>query len=435
MNRGYWATRIGFVLAASGSAVGLGNVWKFPYITGVNGGGAFVFVYLLCILAVGLPIMIAEMTIGKLSQRNPVGAFREIEHQGTPWQAIGWMGVVCAFIILSYYSVVAGWTVGFLVRSLLGVISQGSEMALVQNLFAELVGNPAEQVFWHAVFMALTVAIVSGGVRSGLERWADILMPTLMVLLLGLWVYAMTLPTAGEALTFLFAPDFGKLTPDGVLEAMGHAFFTLSLGMGAIITYGSYLAPQANVARAGGWVVFLDTAIALVAGMAIYPFVFMFNLEPGAGPGLIFTTLPIAFAQSAGGQFIAIVFFLLLAFAALTSTISLLEVAVSFFCDELGWDRRWAALGIGGAIFALGVPSALHGGFFDTMDGLATNVLLPLGGLGIALYAGWVLDRAKLDHGLGEGVSAQFVTVWLGMIKYVTPLLVLAVFLHKLRII
>ncbi|RMF19276.1 MAG: sodium-dependent transporter [Candidatus Dadabacteria bacterium] len=432
--RGHWASRVGFVLAAAGSAIGLGNIWKFPYITGEYGGGAFVLVYLGCIAVVGMPIMLAELLLGKLSQRDPVGAFRELEHSRSGWQLVGWLGVASAFVILSFYSVVAGWALAFFARSVMGVIAAGADPAMIGGLFSELYANPTEQIVWHAIFMGVTIAIVSGGVHKGIERWSDILMPALLMMLLGLFIYALTLDAARDGARFLFAADFSKLTPDAVLEALGHSFFTLSLGMGAMITYGSYLGRDANLVRAGTWIVILDTVIALLAGMVIFPIVFQFGMEPGAGPGLIFKTLPLAFIQMTGGQLVACVFFLLLSFAALTSAISLLEVAVAFFHDEVGLDRKVAAGGIGGIIFLLGVPSALYGSFFDFMDQISTNYMLPIGGLGIAIYTGWVLDRARAEGGLGPGVSAGLIAAWLQVLRFVTPVLVLIVFLHKIGV-
>lgn len=435
VGRGNWGSRIGFILAAAGSAVGLGNIWKFPYITGEMGGGAFVLVYLACVAVVGTPIMFAEIVIGKLGQRDPVGSLRELAGRDSPWQVVGWAGVLSAFVILSFYSVVAGWAIAFFLRALLGAMAPGSDHEQVAGLFQALYANPFEQVFWHALFMAAVVAIVAGGVRRGIERWSQILMPALGLLLFVLLGYAVTLDGFAEGVAFMFAPRFAQLTPSAVLEAMGHSFFTLSLGMGVMITYGSYLERESNVVRSGLAIVGLDTGIALIAGVAIFAIVFQFGLEPAAGPGLVFQTLPVAFSDLPGGSILAAMFFMLLVFAALTSAISLLEVAVAFFHDELGWDRRLAATGVGSVIFLLGIPSATFGSFLDFMDQISTNYLLPLGGLGIAIYAGWVLDRARAAVALAGVPMPGTMAVWLLLLRYVTPLAVIVVFLSKIGMI
>lgn len=433
-SRGHWATRVGFVLAAAGSAVGLGNIWKFPYITGVYGGGAFVFVYLACILLIGVPILLAEISLGKLTQRDPVGAMRSLAGRGSPWQVVGWMGVLSAFVILSFYSIVAGWAVAFFFRGLQGAMHMHTDPEIVRNLFTNLAGDPHEQVIWHLGFMAITVAIVAAGVRRGIERWSRLLMPLLLLLLGVLLAYSASLDGFAEGARFMFGFRPGSLTPEAVLEALGHSFFTLSIGMGAMLVYGSYLGREEGVAKPGLMIAALDTGIALVAGLVIFPVVFHFQLEPGAGPGLIFQTLPMAFHDLPGGGMAATMFFLLLSFAALTSAISLLEVAVSFVCDELGWPRRLAAVGLGSVVALVGVPSAFFGGFFGFMDTLSTNYLLPLGGLGIAVYVGRFLDRRVLDEGsLGMGTRALW--LWLWLLRWLTPALVVLVFLYKVGLV
>ncbi len=434
-NRGMWGSRLGFVLAASGSAVGLGNIWKFPYITGEYGGGAFVLIYLFCILLVGLPIMYAELLMGKVTQKDPVGAFKYLQGTNSSWQIVGWMGVISAFVILSFYSVVAGWSMAFVARSAVGAINYDMGVEAVKGLFTALYEDPFEQIFWHLMFMIMVVGIVSGGVKKGIERWSEILMPGLILLLLVLMGFAMTLEGFREGVRFMFSADFSQVTPPAVLEALGHSFFTLSLGMGAMITYGSYLPEDANIPRGGMWIVILDTGIALLAGLIIFPIVFTFDLESGAGPGLIFSTLPVAFAQLPAGGILSAAFFVLLGFAALSSAISLLEVAVAFFHDELGWDRRLAAVGLGAVVFLLGIPSAAYGQFFDFMDNLSTNYLLPLGGLGVSVYAGWVMDREDMNGAFGGKLGDNVMRIWLLIIKFVTPFLVLLVFLNKIGVI
>jgi NSS family neurotransmitter:Na+ symporter len=433
-SRGQWASRFGFVLAAAGSAIGLGNIWKFPYITGVHGGGAFVFVYIGCILAIGVPILIAEISLGKLARRDPIGAMRVLAGRRSPWQLIGWMGIVAAFTILSFYSVVAGWALDFTVQSLLGNIGPGADPEHVRGLFGVLFASPMQQIAWHLLFMTMVVAIVAAGVQGGLERAGNWLMPALFLILMGLLVHSALLPSFADGWRFMFEFRTDSLTRAGVLEALGHSFFTLSLGMGAMMTYGSYLQPGQGVVRPAFMIAGLDTLIALVAGLVIFPVVFMYGLEPAGGPGLIFQTLPMAFQAMPGGSLVAFAFFLLLSFAALTSAISLLEVAVAFACDTLGWQRRRAAVLIGLTVAALGVPAAMFGGFFDFLDSLSSNYLLPLGGLGIALYTGHVLDRVRLSES-ELGARLGFIKLWLLILRWLSPLLVALVFLQKIGLI
>lgn len=433
-SRGQWASRIGFVLAAAGSAVGLGNIWKFPYIAGLYGGGAFVFVYVACILAIGVPILIAEISLGKLARRDPVGAMRLLAGRRSPWQLIGVMGLVAAFTILSFYSVVAGWALDFTWQAMLGNIGPAADAADVQGLFSALSSSPQQQVAWHLLFMTIVVAIVAAGVRGGLERAGNLMMPALFLILVALLVNSMLLPTFGQGVQFLFEFRSEGLTPAAVLEALGHSFFTLSLGMGAMMTYGSYLQPGQGVVRPAFLIAGLDTGIALMAGLMIFPVVFAHGLAPGAGPGLIFKTLPMAFHAMPGGTLLASAFFLLLSFAALTSAISLLEVAVAFACDTLGWPRLRAAVVIGLTVAALGVPAAYSGGFFDFLDELSSNYLLPLGGLGIALFTGRALDRIRLNES-ELGASMRFIKVWLWVLRWISPLLVMLVFLYKIGVV
>ena len=441
-SRGRWSGRMGFIIAAAGSAVGLGNIWKFPYITGMHGGGAFVLFYLFCISAIGIPLLVSEMVIGRHTRKDPVGAIRRLK--GGVWVVAGWLGVVAAFVILSYYCVVAGWTVNYLWLALQGVFSQQHAQQIPQ-FFGELLGNDLRQLFWQALFMALVVAIVLGGVKAGLERANRIMMPVLFLILVALAGYGLLSPGGSKALQFLFAPDWSKLTPPAMLEALGHAFFSLSLGMGAMLTYGSYADDKIGIGKAGLTVACMDTLVALLSGLAIFPIVFSYDMAPAAGPGLVFKTLPILFSQMPGGRLIAGSFFLLLVFAALSSAISLLEVVVAYYCDEKKWDRRKATLVMGTAIFVAGIPSALSNNllkdwhligdrnFLDSIDFLATNYLLPCSGLLICLFAGWVLlPRIAREELLKGGGSERFYQVWFVLVRYVSPILVAVVLLGKL---
>ncbi len=453
--RGQWGSRIGFILAAAGSAVGLGNIWKFPYIVGENGGGLFVLIYLVCIVVVGLPIMIAEVLMGRATQTTPVNAFAELSgKKDSGWTFVGWLGVASGFVILSYYSVVAGWACNYCLMSVCDFFHDSSPEE-IEGLFGVLYGAGDINLLWHFVFMGMTLAIVVGGVKGGIERWSRILMPLMAVLLVILAVRAMTMSGVGEALVFLFAPHAAKLRPSSVLEALGHAFFTLSVGMGAMLTYGSYLRRDANIVTSSLWITVLDTAIALVACIAIFPILFTFGLEPAAGPGLVFKSMPIMFSQMTGGLLLAILFFALLIFAALTSAISLLEVVAASLIDMFGWTRRRAAIVAASVIFVFGIPSALSGSgrvfgawatlfgknFFDTMDYLASNWMLPMGGLAIAIFVGWFMDPGRRRAELLDGTSTRarglwegIYTVWILVLKLIVPVLVLIVLLNKIGI-
>ena len=408
-NRQHWSGRLAFILAASGSAIGLGNVWKFPYIAGVNGGSAFVLVYLLCILAVGLPLMIAEIYIGKKSQKNSVNAFEELHKKGSPWQGVGLIGMISCFLVLSFYSVVGGWVLDFEFRFLTGsFLSQSDEM--VKSYFVNLVeSRQGTQIFWHSIFIFATVGIVSKGVSDGLERWNKILMPALFILLLFLFVYSLFLDGIGDSLRYLFLADFSKLSWKAVLDAVGHSFFTLSLGMGSMIIYGSYLEKEGPVFRPALMVVFLDTFIALIAGVIIFSVVFTFGAEPSAGPGLMFITLPLLFKQIPGSWFVSNAFFVLIAFAALTSAISLLEVIVAYFIESRGWNRKKTTWIAGFVIWTCGILCAypkliLMGGknVFDLFDIFSSKIAMPIAGILTSIFFGWILGPVALEQAVGK---------------------------------
>jgi NSS family neurotransmitter:Na+ symporter len=434
----HWSSRFGFILAAAGSAVGLGNIWKFPYITGVYGGGAFVIVYLGCVLVVGLPLMIAELMIGRRAQQNPVGAFQELHRPGSSWQLVGWLGVASGFVILSYYSVVAGWAIAYFFKSLVGFSGTAEQ---IRGQFGDLVSSPGASIGWHTLFMAATIGIGLGGVRHGIERWSKILMPALIALLVGLMVYGLFGTEGGsQAIAFLFKPDFSKLSAEGFLSALGHAFFTLSLGMGAMITYGSYMGRKARILRDAVTISFLDTLIALLAGLAIFSLVFAYGLEPAQGPGLIFQTLPVLFADI--GPWVSVPFFVLLTFAALSSSISLLEVVVSYFIDKRGWTRTRATLILGSSIYLLGLLCATatlvvpfrgsSQGFLDIFDFISTNYMLPIGGMLTCLFAAYIMkDKVRAEE---FGSSGLLYKVMVVLLKFVTPIAVLMVILHGLEL-
>jgi NSS family neurotransmitter:Na+ symporter len=459
-SRGSFATRFGFLMAAAGSAVGLGNIWKFPYITGEYGGGAFVLIYLLCIAVVGLPLMYAELIIGKRGGKDVLGALRDLTAKGgnPAGQAVstlaGIMAVLSGFLILSFYSVVAGWAIHFLLVSVgLFEMAEGGAGPTFDALFQSF----KLSALWHTVFMGLTVVVVSGGVHGGIEKLCSRLMPALVGILVLLLIYVGFTGGLGQSLKFLFAPDFSKLSmgPDGkgmeaIVEALGHAFFTLSLGMGAMVTYGSYLKSEGGIVRDGIVIALIDTGVALLAGAVIFAVVFSGGKEAGAGPGLVFVTLPDLFASMPGGSIVAVAFFLLLIFAALSSAISLLEVVVAYLIDQFGVQRKTAAAGIGLGIWALGllsadssltlpVPDFLSGflgsgdkAVLDILDNLTTRLMLPLGGLLIAIAAGFLITKEDREAGFaGLARGELYAKVWTVLIRYVAPVLVFGVLLVK----
>lgn len=440
--RVHWSSRIAFVLAAAGSAIGLGNIWKFPYMAGEQGGGAFVIVYLACILIIGLPILIAEMYIGQNGQANAVTAFDNLDKKNSIWGIPGYMGVIAAILILSFYSVVGGWILNFEYVSLFNNLSEMSPEQ-VESILPDLFDNAGAQLFWHAIFMSLVVAIVYAGVKDGLERWNKVLMPGLLFILGILLVKAFTLDGFGESLAFLFKPDFSKLTATGLLDAVGHSFFTLSLGMATMITYGSYLSKKESVPKVAINVAFLDTVIALVAGLVIFSIVFTFGLDPEGGPGLIFITLPKLFAQMAGGKFLAIAFFLLVTFAALTSAVSILEVPVCFMSEKFKISRHKVTLACGIFIYFTGVLCALSFNvlkdftilglnFFDLFDKATANWLLPIGGILIATFYGWKLGRKAINETLKDIKSKALKELFLWTVRLMAPIGVLVVLFVKL---
>ena len=437
-NRGTFRSNLGFILAASGSAVGLGNIWKFPYIAGEYGGGAFVLVYLACIAVVGLPLLYAEMIIGRRGGRDVLGSLKKLTaSSGDAGRilsaAAGVISVASGFFILSFYSVVAGWALHYLAISLqlAGTHPDGAAAT-----FEALAGDRETSALWHSLFMVMVVAVVAGGVQQGIERTCKVLMPALMAILIGLLFYVAASGGLGTSTTFLFAPDFSKITSEAVLEALGHAFFTLSLGMGAMMTYGSYLDSEEHLIRDQVAIAFLDTAIAIISGLVIFAVVFAMGAAPGAGPGLVFITLPGLFAEVPGGTFVAIAFFALLILAAWSSGLSLLEVVVAVAVDRFAVPRPVAAIGVGIAIWVLGMFSAFDGAFLDFMDNLTTRYMLPAGGLLVALAAGWLIPREDREAGFRAlpGGGQRLAAIWTFTIRWITPTLVLLVILHGLEI-
>jgi len=443
--REQWSSRLGFVLAAAGSAIGLGNIWRFPFKAGDNGGGAFVLIYLACLFFLCVPYLFAELALGRNSKRNPVGAIRAIRGR-SPWSLVGGLCVVTGLAIFSYYAVVAAWAVGYVFRDL--AAGEATNAA-----FARFTADPLWIVPLFGGFLAATAGVVARGVRRGIERWARILMPVLFVLLCLIIFRTVTLPGAGAGLEFYLTPDFSEVSGLMVVEALGQAFFSLSLGMGTMITYGSYLPDDENLVVAGGYVAVFDTLIALMAGLMIFPAVFAMGQNPAEGPPLVFVVLPEVFGAMPLGAFVGTLFFLFLAIAAFTSGISLLEVFVSYLVDETTWSRPTAAWSAGGVAFVMGLPAALsqgavpalsdlswlvgdrifgpRPGVLDIMDVLWGSIALVLGAVLLSVFVGWVwgADDAlqELRSGDGHTVGRWVGPAWRTTIKYVFPVTILTV--------
>jgi neurotransmitter:Na+ symporter, NSS family len=440
--QGEWSSRFAFILAATGSAVGLGNIWKFPYITGENGGGAFVLVYLLCVLLIGIPLMMAEIMLGRRSKENPINTMEILTKEAGAdhnWHYLGWLGVAAGFLILSYYSVIAGWASAYVVKAFFGSFS-GASPSEVKAIFEDFVASPVQLIFWHTVFMLATMLIVARGIEKGFEKSVGLLVPWLFALMILLVGYAMTTDGYFQGLNFLFKPDFSKLTANSILIAMGQAFFSLSLGMGAIMVYGSYLPKDVSIAKASMIIAGADTVIALLAGIAIFPIVFTNGLQPNSGPGLVFETLPIAFGNMYGGWLFGVLFFVALVFAALSSSISLIEPAVAWLIENKGFSRGKACLWSGlvawvlgfGTIFSFNVwanVKLFERTFFELVDYLTANLMLPIGGFCIAVFAGWIMkqEHSKQELACPDNLSYQ---IWKILVCYIAPVAVFLVFLN-----
>jgi NSS family neurotransmitter:Na+ symporter len=448
--REHWGSKIGFILAAAGSAVGLGNIWRFPYLAGQNGGAAFIFVYVLCVIAIGIPVLIAEILIGRTAQKNPVGSFKVLTTSKF-YHGIGGMGVVAGFVILSFYSVVAGWTIGYLFEAINGSLLNYDVAEKASNHFFVLTHDPIWNVMLLVVFMVLTMGIVYFGVQKGIELGSKIMMPLLFVLLLGLMIYGLTLDGSYKGLDYLFNPDWSKINSDVILAALGQAFFSMSLGMGAMLTYGSYLTKKDNIPVSSVWIALLDTSVAIIAGICIFSVVFATGQNPDVGPSLIFRTLPVVFAKMPGGWYFAVFFFFALSLAALTSTVSLLEVVTAYFVDEKGWKRKNAVIVFGSLVTILGIPSALSFNaladfkiigktFFDLTEFISSNLMLPIGGFFIAIFVGWLWGFDKVKLLVKEGSEKLFdnfpwlIVFWKIILRFVAPVLIIIVLLSSIGI-
>ncbi len=427
--RDNWGSRLGFVMAAAGSAVGLGNIWKFPYTAGQSGGGAFVMIYLLFVIFIGFSVMLTEFAIGRKTQRSAVGSFKSTDRR---WTFVGFMGVLSGFLIMGFYPVVGGWSLAYIFKVGGGLLSTPEAIG---DSFGGFISNPVQPLIWMGIYLVLNIMVVIKGISGGIEKAGKVLMPLLFLILIVVAVKGLSLDGASAGLEFLFKPDFSKVDSSVVLAALGQAFFSLSLGMGAMITYGSYLKKKENLVQTTAMVVSMDTAVAILAGVAMFPAMFAFAIEPAAGPGLVFVVVPQLFAEMGGtiGLLFALMFFIGLTVAALTSSVSLLEVVVSYLIDEKGLSRKtavftassimaimciFASLSLGG----LG-PTLFGTGAFDVFDLLTDKVFLAVGGMLICIFAGWRMSRSDLEKEItndGE-VSFPLFGLWYNLVKYVIP--------------
>ncbi|MDZ4142634.1 MAG: sodium-dependent transporter [Methylotenera sp.] len=445
--RSHWNSRWTFMLATAGSAIGLGNIWKLPYMIGVNGGSAFVMVFVICIFLVGIPLMMTEILLGRRAQKNPLDGMQALAieaNKSSIWKYLGGMGMLTGLLILGFYSVIGGWVLNYIFEAGNGSFAGISAAQSTAN-FDALLSSPLKLLFWHTVFMFMTMSVVAHGVNSGLEKANNILIPSLFAILLVLLGYSMSVGNMSAAYQFMFKPDFSKITPVVVLSALGHAFFSLSLGMGAVMVYGSYLQRHVSIARTTIYIALADTMLGLLVGLAIYSLVFANHLAPNAGPGLIFQTLPIAFGHMPGGSIIGILFFMLIAFAAWTSSISLVEPAIAWIVENTKVKRHIAAWTLGFVVWLLGVTVALSFNewkgvkiifglnIFETLDKLTSTILLPLGGLLMAIFAGYFMQKQHVQEELD--LQDKAFKLWRFTNNVIAPIAITAVFLYLFGII
>lgn len=444
-SRGSFGSRFGVIAAVSGSVIGLGNIWRFPYVAGENGGAAFILIYIACSFLISIPLMLSEFSLGRSSKRNTKRAFQKLA-PGTRWNYVGYMGIFCAFILLSFYCVIAGWALEFIKESVLNEFA-GKSAAQISENFNGFIASGWQPVLWMGVFMLATAFIVWSGIEKGIERYTKIFMPVFIVLLAALAINSLTLPGAREGIGFLLRPDFSKITGATILKAMGQSFFSMSLGLGCMITYGSYIRKGENLPKVASMVALSDMSVAILSGIAIFPAVFSFGISPTSGPELVFLTLPNIFMQMPGGYWIAIVFFVLLFLAAITSSISMFEVIAAYLTEELRMSRPKAVVGVlvtilvTGSLCALSQRpgSSLHIGsmnLFDLCDYLSSNVLMPLGGLLIVIFTGWVFSPEKLRNELTNNLT---VNLWCYpairlLIRFVVPVVITLLFLTQIGI-
>lgn len=450
MARPSWGSRIGFILAVAGSAVGLANIWRFPYIVGQYGGSAFIVIYLISLFLIGFPVFMSEMIIGRTTQTSPSGAFRLLGGNQA-WSLAGKLTILTGFIVSSFYSAVAGWVLGYLIEAIQGNVSRFTSTEEVAAHHFSLMNNPFWGVGFHFCFLVICIGILYLGVRNGIERGNKLMMPLLFVVLIFLVINGLMMPKAKLGLEFLLKPNWSLITPTAVLTALGQSFFTLSIGQGTLITYGSYLKQNENLVASSYPIVIMDTLVSLLSAIAVFTIVFSVDLEPDQGPGLIFHTLPWVFSHVPGGHFLAIMFFLLVVLAATTSEISAMEPTIAYLMDEWGWTRKKAVIATGIGAFLLGIPSALSTSilsqtrwfgmtFLDLADFLASAILIPIGGFLAVILVGWAWGAKNSINNLKLGASDFFskhswlITYFWFCFKYSAPILIIFVFLNALGI-
>lgn len=445
--RAHFGSKIGIILASAGSAVGLGNIWRFPCQVGENGGAAFILVYILCVLLLGIPVMVSEFIVGREARSNAAGAYEKLA-PGTAWKWVGLMGVVSAFLILGYYGVVAGWTLEYLYASITNSLHAGVDSS---DYFNDFVSHPVRPVLFMAVFILLTHVVIVRGVKEGIERFSKVMMPMLFLIICVLVGCSLTMPGAREGVEFLLKPDFSKVDSNVILGAMGQAFFSMSIGMGCLCTYASYFTKDANLMKTAASVAVIDTLVAVMAGFIIFPAVFSVSgLSVDAGPGLVFVTLPNVFQMAFQsvpviGYIFAVMFYVLLVVAALTSTISLHEVATVYVSERFAMERRRAACIVTGGVILMGIFCALSFGLlndirifgltiFDSFDFLTAKILMPLGGMLIAIFSGWYLDRKVVYNQVNNWGSLRFplFRVYIFLLKYMAPIGIAFIFINEL---
>ncbi len=443
--REHWSSRLGFIMAAAGSAIGLGTLWMFPYITGENGGGAFILTYILCTLLIGIPLFIAELILGRAAQKSAVPTFTVLDRPQTPWRIGGWLGVASSFLIMSYYSVLAGWGLNYAFMSL-NQFWKGKSPQDIQQTFELLQRSADITLFWHGLFTFITIAVVYRGIKNGIEHWSKVMTSSLLVLLVLLVCYNTTLPGLQQATTFIFCPEWSKLKPSAILEALGLSFFTLSLGQGIMITYGSYMKRVEDIPKTACIIATMVIVVSQLAALAIFPIVFTFGMSPQGGSGLVFKTLPLLFSQLPGAQILSTLFFILFVFTALTSAIALVEVVVATLMDLTSLSRKQLSIYVGCALFLFGIPSALshtnllfgnwpelYGKtFFETISSLVSIWLLPIGGLIVCLFTGWKVnqDLLKAEFCSASQLKPLF-RIWLHFVRWVCPVAIFIIILQQ----
>ncbi|NGX57044.1 MAG: hypothetical protein K1060chlam5_01300 [Candidatus Anoxychlamydiales bacterium] len=447
--REHWGTRLGFIMATAGSAIGLGSLWRFPYVTGQNGGGAFVMLYLFFTLIIGIPVFISELLIGRASQKSAVLAYNDLSHGSTHWKLLGWLNLITSFIILSYYSVVSGWTLNYTVMSL-NNFTANKTPEQIRNIFEILFKSGDISVFWHFIFMTMTVGVVFCGIRKGIEYWSKILTPALFTILIGLFIYSTTLPGFPAAVKFILYPDFSKLTASGVLTALGMSLFTLSVGLGIILTYGSYMKNSDDIPKTGLIIGSVSVLVSLFSALMIFPIVFTFGFKPEAGPGLVFQTLPVLFSKLPGTILLSTTFFILFVFATLTSAISLLEIIVANLIEVFEWTRTKAVLIAGLLAFLLGIPTALSGSgtlfknwkaifggdFFDTVNNITATWFMPISAFLTVIFISFIMKKNFSEQEFSKGTTLQkTMHIWFFLVRYVAPIAIFIIILQETGVI